>query len=40
MGGQKPGTPDVLRVLDERLRRGLAAAIVDRFGLQADVDGE
>ena len=31
---------ELLRVLDERLDRGLAAAIVDRLGVEADVHGE
>src|SRR6476660_6791469 len=30
----------LLRILDERLRGRLAAAIVDRLGLEADVHGE
>jgi hypothetical protein len=32
--------PEMLRVLDERLRARLAAAFVHRLGLEADVDGE
>ncbi len=39
VGGQQPGVA-VLRVLDERLRGRLAAALVDGFGLQGDVHGE
>ena len=38
--GEEQCSLDVLRVLDGRLRGGLAAAVVDRLGLEADVHGE